>query len=162
MPLNATICFYTILSNGRTIHLSFDRQRHIEVLSDAKKLFLHRELKAVRKEFSEKALKKLLSENIKEMPPPANNPFIDKATPFQRRVWQLISAISYGETKTYGELARSLGGISLARAVGRACNANPLALYIPCHRVVSKNGAGGFAGGSEIKCKLLELEARSR
>lgn len=159
MALDTTICFYTILRNGRTIHLSFDRQRHIEALSDAKKLFPHRELKAAKKEFPENALKKLLVENIKEMPPPANNPFIDRATLFQRRVWQLISTINYGETKTYGELARSLGGISLSRAVGRACNANPLALYIPCHRVVGKNGAGGFAGGSEIKCKLLELEA---
>ncbi|MFP3982607.1 MAG: methylated-DNA--[protein]-cysteine S-methyltransferase [Desulfurivibrionaceae bacterium] len=161
MPLDTTICFYTISRNERTIHLSFDRQKHIEALRDAKNLFSSRELKTDSKEFSEKALKKLLAENIKETPLPTNNPFIERATPFQRRVWQLISTISYGKTKTYGELARSLGGISLARAVGGACNANPLALYIPCHRVVGKNGPGGFAGGSGIKCKLLELEACS-
>ncbi|MFO7760707.1 MAG: methylated-DNA--[protein]-cysteine S-methyltransferase [Thermodesulfobacteriota bacterium] len=111
------------------------------------------------KKFPEKNVKDLLAGNIRELPPAENRPFIDKATPFQRRVWQLISAIPYGETKTYGELARTLKGITLARAVGLACNANPLALFIPCHRVIGKNHPGGFAGGSEIKKRLLALEA---
>jgi len=87
-----------------------------------------------------------------------DNPFLAEATPFQRRVWMEICRIGRGETKTYGEIAASLGNPGLARAVGLACNANPLALVIPCHRVVGKNGPGGYAGGTEAKTRLLEME----
>ncbi|MBU0728821.1 MAG: MGMT family protein [Proteobacteria bacterium] len=89
---------------------------------------------------------------------PADSPFIKKATLFQKKVWELISTIPHGETLSYGELAEKLGGKSYARAVGNACNTNPVALIIPCHRVVGRNGIGGFAGGISIKQKLLELE----
>ena len=64
-------------------------------------------------------------------------------TPFQRRVWAAISAIPPGQTRSYGELARQLG--SAARAVGQACGANPFPLIVPCHRVTSAQGLGGFA-----------------
>ncbi len=87
-----------------------------------------------------------------------SNPFLAEATPFQRRVWMEICGIGRGETKTYGEIAARLGNPGLARAVGLACNANPLALVIPCHRVVGKNGTGGYAGGTEAKIRLLEME----
>jgi methylated-DNA-[protein]-cysteine S-methyltransferase len=83
---------------------------------------------------------------------------VEKGTAFQRRVWDQIADIPYGETKTYGELARALGNPGAARAVGQACNANPLALIVPCHRVTGSSGPGGFAGGCAVKQYLLELE----
>jgi methylated-DNA-[protein]-cysteine S-methyltransferase len=69
-----------------------------------------------------------------------------EGTPFQRRVWTAMSAIPFGRTRTYGELAGEVGGI--ARAVGQACGANPIPIIIPCHRVVAGGGRlGGFSGG---------------
>jgi methylated-DNA-[protein]-cysteine S-methyltransferase len=79
---------------------------------------------------------------------------------FQQRVWRLIDEIPYGETTTYGELARALGDPSLARAVGSAVGRNPLSVIVPCHRVIGKDGAlTGYAGGLERKRFLLDLEA---
>jgi methylated-DNA-[protein]-cysteine S-methyltransferase len=79
---------------------------------------------------------------------------------FQQRVWRLIDEIPYGETTTYGELARELGDPSLARGVGSAVGRNPLSVIVPCHRVVGKDGAlTGYAGGLERKRFLLDLEA---
>jgi methylated-DNA-[protein]-cysteine S-methyltransferase len=78
---------------------------------------------------------------------------------FDRRVWALIDAIPYGETATYGDLARALGDPSLARDVGAAVGRNPLSVIRPCHRVVGKDGRlTGYAGGLERKRRLLELE----
>jgi methylated-DNA-[protein]-cysteine S-methyltransferase len=79
---------------------------------------------------------------------------------FQRRVWELIDRIPYGQTTTYGELARELGDEpTLAREVGAAVGRNPLSVIVPCHRVVGKDGKlTGYAGGLERKRCLLELE----
>jgi methylated-DNA-[protein]-cysteine S-methyltransferase len=81
-------------------------------------------------------------------------------TAYQRLVWQAISAIPCGETRTYAELAQQIG--SAPRAVANACGANPFPLVVPCHRVVAKNGLGGFMqgfeGGLEIKKWLLAHE----
>jgi methylated-DNA-[protein]-cysteine S-methyltransferase len=78
---------------------------------------------------------------------------------FQQRVWALLNRIPYGETTTYGELARELGDPALARMVGRAVGSNPLSVVVPCHRVVGKDGRlTGYAGGLERKRFLLELE----
>ena len=82
---------------------------------------------------------------------------------FERGVWDAISAIPHGETLTYGEIARALGDPGAARAVGVACNRNPLPLVVPCHRVVGAGGRlVGFGGGLERKRILLDLEARMR
>jgi methylated-DNA-[protein]-cysteine S-methyltransferase len=79
--------------------------------------------------------------------------------PFQRKVWDLIEEIPYGETTTYGDLAQELGDATLARAVGGAVGHNPLSVIVPCHRVVGKNGQlTGYAGGLERKRFLLDLE----
>jgi methylated-DNA-[protein]-cysteine S-methyltransferase len=79
--------------------------------------------------------------------------------PFQVRVWGELSAIPFGETRTYGDIARSVGRAGAARAVGQACNRNPLPLIVPCHRVVGRGGRLiGYAGGLELKRRLLELE----
>ena len=80
-------------------------------------------------------------------------------TEFQKRVWQQLLAIPFGETRSYGEIARALGQPSASRAVGAANGRNPISIVAPCHRVVGTNGAlTGFAGGLEAKQKLLALE----
>lgn len=87
-------------------------------------------------------------------------PLAAAGTEFQRSVWQAIYNIPAGETRSYGQIASALG--SGARAVANACGANPLPLLIPCHRVVAKNGIGGFMQGSAhgvvIKKWLLQHE----
>lgn len=86
-------------------------------------------------------------------------PFAARGSGFQRSVWELISAIPYGETQTYGELAAKVGNGSTAKDVGAAVGRNPLSLLVPCHRVVGKNGAlTGYAGGLRRKRFLLDLE----
>ena len=82
---------------------------------------------------------------------------------FQEQVWSLVKAIPYGETTNYGELATTLGSLALARDVGQAVGRNPLAVIVPCHRVVGMDGKlTGYAGGLSRKKALLELEARQR
>jgi methylated-DNA-[protein]-cysteine S-methyltransferase len=80
-------------------------------------------------------------------------------TDFQRRVWAELSAIPYGETISYGELARRVGSPRASRAVGSANGRNPVAVIVPCHRVIAGDGSlGGYGGGLERKVHLLELE----
>ena len=80
-------------------------------------------------------------------------------TPFQQRVWHALQQIPYGTTRTYGEIATAIGNPRASRAVGMACNKNPLLLIVPCHRVVGVNGKlVGFAYGTDAKRWLLELE----
>jgi methylated-DNA-[protein]-cysteine S-methyltransferase len=84
-------------------------------------------------------------------------PLNPHGTAFERRVWERLTEIPYGETATYGELARELG--SVARAVGAANARNPISVIVPCHRVVGANGSlTGYAGGLELKRRLLDLE----
>lgn len=87
-----------------------------------------------------------------------NLPLSPSGTDFQRRVWNEMLAIPRGETRTYGDLARALN--SAPRAVGMACGANPIPIIIPCHRVVSATGLGGYSGGTGLDTKifLLRLE----
>ena len=81
-----------------------------------------------------------------------------KGTPFQQRVWLALLTIPYGKTISYGEIAKMVDCRS-AQAVGQAVGANPIALIIPCHRVIAAHGKiGGYAYGTEIKKQLLELE----
>lgn len=80
-------------------------------------------------------------------------------TPFQLEVWQALERIPYGETRTYTQVAESIGRPRAARAVGGANNANPIPIIIPCHRVVpAAGGVGGYALGRKTKEFLLELE----
>ncbi|MDD4537442.1 MAG: methylated-DNA--[protein]-cysteine S-methyltransferase [Lentisphaeria bacterium] len=89
-------------------------------------------------------------------------PIQPAGTPFQQSVWIAMRAIPYGDTRSYGELAAAIGKPGAARAVGQACNRNPIAIIIPCHRVLAAHGApGGFRAGLAIKRQLLELEAAS-
>ncbi len=82
-------------------------------------------------------------------------------TPFQLRVWNELAEIPYGETISYGELAKRVGKPSAARAVGAANGRNPLPIVLPCHRVIGSNGKlVGFGGGLDVKETLLETEHR--
>ncbi len=83
-----------------------------------------------------------------------------EGTDFQKRVWQALCKIPYGETISYKELAKRIGNPKACRAVGMANNKNPLPIIIPCHRVVATNGKlTGYAGGLDAKRFLLELES---
>jgi AraC family transcriptional regulator of adaptative response/methylated-DNA-[protein]-cysteine methyltransferase len=85
-----------------------------------------------------------------------------RATSFRTRVWDALRAIPLGETRTYGEIAQAIGAPRAARAVGQACKTNPVALLIPCHRVVASNGLGGYAGGLERKKRILARERAAK
>ena len=83
-----------------------------------------------------------------------------RGTEFQKKVWAELLKIPYGKTKSYQEIAEAIGKPNAQRAVGSACNKNPILLIIPCHRVVSKSGKlTGFACGVDRKEQLLKLEA---
>ena len=87
-------------------------------------------------------------------------PLAPSGTAFQLRVWEQLRLIPYGTTISYGELARRVGNPAASRAVGLANGRNPLAIVVPCHRVIGANGAlTGFGGGMDAKRTLLELEA---
>lgn len=93
----------------------------------------------------------------REHPPAEELPLSPRGTAFQLTVWQQLLKIPYGETETYGAIARRIG--SSARAVGTAVGHNPLSILIPCHRVLAADGSlTGYAGGLENKEKLLRLE----
>ncbi|MGO9384160.1 MAG: methylated-DNA--[protein]-cysteine S-methyltransferase [Mycobacterium sp.] len=82
-----------------------------------------------------------------------------RGTEFQRRVWQALLTIPYGETRSYGEIAEQVGSPGSARAVGWANGHNPIAIVVPCHRVIGANGSlTGYGGGLDRKRTLLELE----
>ena len=81
-------------------------------------------------------------------------------TPFQLRVWRALLRIPYAETRNYADLAREIGSPSAARAVGSANGANPVAIIVPCHRVIASGGdLGGYSAGLDFKKKLLALES---
>ena len=87
-------------------------------------------------------------------------PLAPRGTPFQLAVWEQLRLIPYGTTTTYGELARRLGNPTAFRAVGLANGRNPLAIVVPCHRVIGSDGSlTGFGGGMDAKRTLLDLEA---
>ena len=88
-------------------------------------------------------------------------PLAPAGTPFQQRVWQALREIPYGQTVSYGELAREIGRPAAVRAVGAANGRNPLAIVVPCHRVIGSDGRlVGYGGGLPAKSLLLELERR--
>ena len=86
-----------------------------------------------------------------------------EGTDFQKRVWEELARIPYGETRTYKEIATRVGNVNASRAVGMANNKNPIMIIIPCHRVVGTNGKLiGYAGGIEMKKELLDMEENVR
>lgn len=88
-------------------------------------------------------------------------PYELRGTEFQKKVWAALETIPYGQTCTYGDIARMVGRPKAVRAVGAANGKNPMWIVVPCHRVVGSNGTlTGYAGGIEMKRRLLELEQR--
>ncbi len=88
---------------------------------------------------------------------------LEGGTEFRRAVWQALCDIPYGETRTYADVARAVGRPRAARAVGAACHCNPVAIVVPCHRVVGSGGRlTGYAGGLDVKERLLDIETGGR
>lgn len=157
---------HLLLRDDRAMHISFSETSHAKALdlvrhhgATPRPLPLHN---ALARRIQAALAAYATGKSRLFLPPFFASPFWAKGTPFQQRVWQEIGRIPYGTTRTYGELAARLGKPKGARAVGQACHANPLALVVPCHRVVAAHGPGGFAGEIEIKKRLLELEQRNR
>lgn len=100
-----------------------------------------------------------VSSELTENPAATSLPFDVRATSFQHRVWQALRAIPRGETRTYAQIAETIGAPKAVRAVGTACGANPLALVVPCHRAVGSDGRlHGYRWGLDRKQRLLEIE----
>jgi len=88
-------------------------------------------------------------------------PLTPKGTPFQQRVWQALQTIPYGQTLSYGQIAKAIGKPTAARAVGAANGQNPISIIVPCHRVIGSNGKlVGYGGGLSIKDALLVHESK--
>lgn len=163
--LEGSVFFYIATNVGKRsamVHLAFRAQSHARAIAMLKRLYPGSGLGADIR--TEKEVRKFFVDYVQgrrlDLSYPVWPLFLQSGTDFQRRVWEKISRISYGETRSYGQVARELGNANLARAVGQACNANPLALVIPCHRVVGTRGPGGFAGGPVLKSRLLGVEQK--
>jgi methylated-DNA-[protein]-cysteine S-methyltransferase len=90
-------------------------------------------------------------------------PLAPRGTDFERRVWRALTEIPYGETRSYAEIAAVVGSPAACRAVGRANGRNPIAIVIPCHRVIGSDGSlTGYGGGLDLKRFLLDLEGARR
>ncbi|MDQ0148615.1 methylated-DNA--[protein]-cysteine S-methyltransferase [Eubacterium multiforme] len=100
-------------------------------------------------------LNKYLNGDLKEF----SLPLVVKGTDFMMKVWKALENIPYGETLSYKEIGEKIGNPKGARAIGLACNRNPIPIFIPCHRVVGSNGKlTGYRGGINLKEELLNLE----
>lgn len=128
---------------------------------EASREMLARNASMLRQAQYEALLQKWFNDFFKGIDKPSPIALAPQGTPHQQRVWQAISAIPFGQTRSYSELAAELG--SGPRAVGTACGRNPIILMIPCHRVLGSNGAlGGYSGFEGLKTKqwLLDHEQK--
>ena len=90
-------------------------------------------------------------------------PYVLEGTEFQKKVWTELEKIPYGETRSYGEVAKAIGNPKASRAVGMANNRNPITIVVPCHRVIGSTGKlVGYGGGLKMKEDLLKLEERNK
>ena len=128
-----------------------------ELVEGLRKAFPRAELKRMDREL-EYAVAAIVA-GLKEHPGAIELPMDVRGTAFQQRVWRELQAIPRGETRTYTEVAEAIGSPRSVRAVAGACGANPLAVVVPCHRVVGKDGSlTGYRWGVERKRALLEAE----
>lgn len=134
---------------GRLTHLGFSKAEHERIAREGGK----RDDKAVM------AVGRQVAEYFTGKRQSFDYPLAAKGTDFQKQVWAALVKIPFGKTTTYAALAAKLGRPGAFRAVGRANATNPIALIVPCHRVIGTDGTlTGYAGGIPIKQKLLELE----
>lgn len=106
-----------------------------------------------------KTVKRWFDDYFNGLNPEINFKLKPHGSDFRRKVWKILSEIPYGETLTYGEIAKRISPAMSAQAVGGAVGHNPIAVLIPCHRVLGANGnLTGYAGGLDRKCELLKLE----
>jgi AraC family transcriptional regulator of adaptative response/methylated-DNA-[protein]-cysteine methyltransferase len=123
---------------------------------------LHREFSAADIARDDAALAPIVLEVLRRIDgdvPAAELPVDVRGTAFQQRVWQELRRIPRGQTRSYGEVAEAVGAPGGARAVGQACGSNPVAIIVPCHRVVTAaGGLGGYAWGVDVKEALLARE----
>jgi len=159
---DADFVFYCITDNEKLIHLTFSEEAHRHAVSWLEQNYPDSPVGTnTQPEKFCRYFSGYLTGRTKSLPAAGASPFMKTATPFQASVWKVISQIPYGETRTYGQLAVQLNKKGAARAVGQACHKNPLALIIPCHRVVGcQGGLRGFAGGIAVKKRLLALEKK--
>src|SRR5215204_783894 len=161
---------YTVVSSliGRLLVAMTERgvcavrmgDNNFDLEKDLREEFPHAEITRADATLRE-AVQKILR-HIDNNEPRLDLPLDIRSTAFQRQVWEKLRAIPYGQTVSYGDVAKALGKPGAVRAVGRACATNPVALVIPCHRVVREDKSlGGYRWGLERKKKLLEHE-RSR
>lgn len=151
---------------GRLLAAATDKGVCAVMLGDsdaALKADLFKEFPAAEIRHEEKALVSSLNAimaHLKNKSPRINLPLDIQATAFQRQVWEQLRAIPYGQTHSYSEVAKAIGQQKAVRAVARACATNPVALVIPCHRVIREDKSlGGYRWGLERKKKLLAREA---
>ncbi len=106
-------------------------------------------------EITEKQLREYFAGKRREF----DIPLAPQGTDFQRSVWEKLTDIPFGETRSYGDIAKAIGKTSACRAVGNAVGRNPILIIIPCHRIIRSDGkTGGFSAGTDVKEFLLKLE----
>lgn len=158
---------YTIAPSplGRLLVAATDRGICMVCLGDDERVLersLHRELPQAECRRDDDALAARVRQVVRHLEgrlPRLELPVDVRATAFQRRVWQALCEIPYGATRSYAEVAAAIGAPTATRAVARACATNPVAIVIPCHRVVrSDGGMGGYRWGEERKRRLLDTE----
>lgn len=137
---------------GRIVRFNLDANGAERVYPNARRD--DRAISAVRKQVKEYCAGKRTEFDLELAP---------QGTEFQQSVWNALLAIPYGETRSYGEIARAIGQPTAARGVGAANGSNPIALIVPCHRVIGADGSlTGYGGGLPLKRKLLAHEAEHR
>jgi methylated-DNA-[protein]-cysteine S-methyltransferase len=141
-----------IASSNALVAVLWERERPDRVRLDLAKLDLHHPIVC--------EAERQLAEYFAGKRTQFDLPIEPRGTQFQRKVWQALREIPFGQTRSYLDLAKTAGSPRAARAVGAATGKNPLSIVVPCHRVIGADGRlNGFAGGVETKAKLLALEA---
>jgi len=139
---------YLVEERGQLIEISFHRLEHQEEMEEKRTELL---------EEVERQLQEYFAGRLQHF----DLPLHPQGTEFQKKVWKALMSIPYGETRSYGEIAKQIGNEKAVRAVGGANHVNPISIVIPCHRVIGKNGTlTGYGGGLKIKETLLTLERK--
>ncbi len=139
---------YLVEERGQLVEISFYQPEHREEMKEKRTELL---------EEVERQLQEYFAGRLQHF----DLPLHPQATEFQKKVWKALMSIPYGETRSYGEIAKQIGNEKAVRAVGGANHVNPISIVIPCHRVIGKNGSlTGYGGGLKIKETLLTLERK--